>query len=94
MITKTPLRSCCGGKAYILQLQKPIRKDHMEAFEKIGYETPPVYKKAGLFYVQKKGLVATAPYGSTKIQLRISNRTANAIIVEFENLLDELTKNV
>lgn len=93
MITKTTLRSCCGGKAYILQLQKPIRKDHMESFEKAGYETPAIYKKAGLFYVQKKGLAATASYGSTKIQLRVNNRTANAIIVEFENLLDSLTKN-
>lgn len=91
MITRHILKSCCGGKSYILQTEKPVKKSHISTFEKSGYLVPSHYNKAGLFFVQKNGLIATAPFGSTKIQIRASGRIGVNLITEFETLLDELT---
>lgn len=92
MITKHVIKSCCGGtKSFIFQTQKAVRKQHIETFEKSGYVTLPHYVKSGLFYIQKKGLIATASFGSTKIQVRCSTANAAELLAEFEKILDELT---
>lgn len=91
MIIKHAIKSCCGGgKAFIFQTQSPVRKNHIEAFEKAGFVTLPHYVKSGLFYIQRGGLVATASFGSTKIQVRCANANAD-IMAQFEKILDELT---
>ena len=91
LIVKHAIKTRCGGgRSFIFQTQTPVRKNHIEAFEKAGFVTLPHYVKSGLFYIQRGGLVATASFGSTKIQVRCSNSSAD-IIAKFEQILDELT---
>ena len=89
MITKHTVRSCCGKLSYIFQTQKPVTKGHIADFEQAGFVAPPHYQKAGLFFVQKKGFVATAAYGSTKIQVTVSNNS-KVFLTEFETVLNRL----
>jgi len=90
-IKKHVLKSCCGGKSFVFELESAISKSHIAAFQKNGYTAPALYTKAGLFYVQKKGLTATSSFGSTKIQVKAGKR-ALAVLDDLEQLLDELTK--
>jgi len=90
VIKKQVLKVCCGGKSVIFHTQTAVKKPHIQAFEKAGYATLPHFYKAGLFYVQKGGLNATSSFGSTKVQVRCSDKY-NQALDDFEQLLDKLT---
>ena len=72
--------------------QKAVKKPHLDKFTSAGYVVPYKYVKAGLFYVQKNGLTATASLGSTKIHVKATNAHAVKLMDEFEKLLDDLTR--
>jgi len=93
MITRHIIKACCGNKSYIFETQKPIMKNHLDAFEKAGYLVPKQFINIGLFYVQNKGLIATTSFGSTRFQVRCSARNADDLLNAFEQLLDS-TVNV
>lgn len=64
------IKSCCGAKGYIFELDSPVSKMALSIFKGEGYKTSDVYDRVGVFYVEKNGMVATGPYGGTKIQVR------------------------
>jgi len=89
VITKQIVKSCCGSKSLIFTTEKPVKKIFLDRFQQEGYLAH--FSKVGLFYVQRRGLIATGSYGSTRIQVRCS--PANEILIgEFEKLIDELTR--
>lgn len=90
MISRHLVKSCCGGKSYIFDLDKPIKQSHLESFHKAGYKTPAHFVKAGLFYVQIKGLTATSSFGTRKLQVKSSGKDAETLLDNFEKLLNEL----
>jgi hypothetical protein len=72
MIRKTRVQSCCGSEAFVYELDHPIDHTHLNAFLLLGWTSPPHYKKAGVFFVENKGVMATAPFGSKRINAKIS----------------------
>jgi hypothetical protein len=64
------VKSCCGGKGYIFELDVPISKAALSTFKSAGYKTSEVYTRVGVFFVEKNGLTASGPYGGTKMQVR------------------------
>ena len=63
---------CCGSTAYVVELEKPIRKNHVPAFINAGYLVPEHYTNLGLFYSKKDGLIATCCFDRTSINVRCS----------------------
>ena len=64
------IKSCCGAKGYIFELDSPVSKMALSVFKNEGYKTSEVYTRVGVFYVEKNGLTASGPYGGTKMQVR------------------------
>jgi hypothetical protein len=89
MIKRHHVKSCCGSKGYIFETDKPIKKCHLGAFKAAGYLSPPHYNKVGVFYAEHKGLVATASFGSTRIQVRCSSGRCRQLLDSFANLLEQ-----
>jgi hypothetical protein len=69
---RTLVKSCCGSKGYIFELDAPITKTALNTFRQEGFGSSETYTRVGVFYVEKNGLIATGPYGGTKIQVRCS----------------------
>jgi hypothetical protein len=70
MITRHFIKSCCGGKGYVFELDKPISKQALEVFKQEGFNTSDVYTRVGVFFVEKQGITASGPFGGTKMQVR------------------------
>jgi len=69
---RTLVRSCCGSKAYIFEIDGPLAKSALATFKQEGFTSSETYTRVGIFYVEKNGLIATGPYGGTKFQVRCS----------------------
>ncbi len=88
-VAKQVVKSCCGSNAIILQPEKPIKKYQVEVFRAAEYSIPASFYDAGIFYVQRNNLIASASFGTAKISLRTSKSTSEAEINEFINLLEQ-----
>lgn len=84
MVRRHFVQSCCGGKGYLFELDKPVTRESIQIFIREGYVTSEVYLKVGVFHIQRQGLIASGPFGGTKIQVRC-NGAANCHL-----LLDHL----
>lgn len=92
MIKKHTVKSCCGSKSFIFEIDTPISKAHLEQFSKLGYLTPGQFTRSGIFYVQKQGLIARASFGTTKISVVCNSKSCQQLLAEFETTLDDFTK--
>jgi hypothetical protein len=88
------IKSCCGNKSFIFETEKPVKKIHLDTFRKSGYLVPEHFVNVGLFYVQFEGLIATAAFGSTRIQIRCNSRNSDELLSKFQLLLDQTTLSV
>lgn len=66
------IKSCCSGKGYILELDKPLSKSNLSFFKKAGYTISNMYTNVGVFFVEKGGMTASSPFGSMKLNIRCS----------------------
>jgi len=78
----------------VFEADTPVKKLHLDKFKQKGFSAPPHFIKAGLFYVHKKGITATASFGQKRIQVQASGKNAEALLNEFEKILDELTRKL
>lgn len=92
MIVRHAVKSCCGSKAFIFETETAVNKNHLEKFKSLGYIAAEQYTKAGMFCVTFQGLVATASFGATRINIRCSSANCENLLNSFENTLDELTR--
>lgn len=83
MITRHIVKSCCGSSGLVFETDKPIRKSQIHLFKEAGYLVPENFLNAGLFYVQKEFLIATASFGSTKISVRCNGEKCSQLLDEF-----------
>ncbi|NJO18368.1 MAG: hypothetical protein HC877_22340 [Thioploca sp.] len=90
-IKKSAVASCCGRKKWIFQTESFVMRDHVEALRKHGFNAPTHMANAGMFFVEKRGLVASCPMGSNKIQIQCTLADCNQVMHEFETLIDKLT---
>lgn len=93
-INKHRIKSCCGGQSWLYETDTPVKKNHIDIFKQKGYSSPDHFAKAGLFYVQIRGLVATSSFGNRKIQIKVSGKDIGTLLDNFEKVLDELTKSL
>lgn len=63
-------KACCGGGGYTFVLDVPINKRALSAFQDAGYRTSDVYTKVGVFFIEKRSVTASGPFGGTKIHVR------------------------
>jgi hypothetical protein len=77
-------KACCGGKGYVFELDSPVSKTVLSAFQEAGFTTAESYTRIGVFFVKKDGLTCNGPFGGTKMQVRCGG-TANC-----SQLLDHL----
>ena len=87
---RTLVKSCCGSKGYIIELDAPISKAALSTFKQEGFNSSETYTRVGVFYVEKNGLVANGPYGGTKIQVRCGGSANCAQLLD--NLENTFTK--
>ena len=88
-IKRRVIQACCGRKSFIFEIEKPIRKFQISILEGAGYSAPDNFKKAGIFYVRKGNLVATASYGTRMVKIRCHGNTCAEQLDQFENILEQ-----
>jgi len=94
MITRHLVKSCCGSSGFIFETDKPIRKNQVKVFMEAGYLVPENFLAAGLFYVQKEFLIATASFGANKISVRCNGERCSELMDQFQILLDKAINTV
>lgn len=88
MIKKRVVKSCCGGKSWLYETENPVNKIHLEEFLTHGFSTSPHFMKSGIFYIQKKTLIASCSFGTRKVTVRSSGQ--ELVLTEFEQLLETI----
>lgn len=88
MITRHIVKSCCNSNGFIFEIDKPIRKSQMKIFQEAGYLVPETFLAAGLFYVQKEFLIATASFGANKISVRCNGDKCSDYLDQFQSHLE------
>jgi len=83
------VKSCCGSRSFIFEVDKPIRKFQLSVFTDAGYAAPPSFKSAGIFYVRGFGIVATSSFGARKISVKCSGGQCSSQLDKFSALLDQ-----
>lgn len=89
MITRHTVKSCCGSRTFIFETDKAVRKNQMQLFKDAGYLVPDNFYNAGLFYVQKGFLIATASFGATKLSVRCNGENCSDLLDAFSALLEQ-----
>lgn len=89
MITRHIVKSCCGSSGLVFETDKPIRKSQINIFKEAGYLVPENFLNAGLFYVQKEFLIATASFGANKISVRCNGEKCHQLMDELHLLLEK-----
>lgn len=70
---------------------RPVRRNHVDLFQKSGFQCPENYIKSGLLYARKDGLIATCTFGICNINVRCNGQhNCNQIIDEFEGILKQI----
>ena len=88
-IIRHKVQSCCGHNSFIFECNKPVKKNCVEHFRKAGYITPQNFIISGVFYVAIKNLIATAAFGSTRIQIKCYGNNCRQLMDDFAILLDQ-----
>lgn len=83
MITRHNVKSCCGSSGMIFEMDRPIRRSQMNVFKQADYHIPANYEEAGLFYVQKQFLIATASFGANRINIRCNGANCSELLDQF-----------
>lgn len=83
-MTRTQTKGCgCGGsRGYVLELDQPISKSILSVFKQSGYKILETHVKVGVFFVEKGGLTASAPFGGKKIQVRCSGSVNCSLLTD------------
>jgi len=89
MITRHLVKSCCGSNGLVFEMDKPIRKFQIKIFKEAGYLVPENFLAAGLFYVQKEFLIATASFGANKISVRCNGDKCPSYLDDFQACLEK-----
>lgn len=81
------VKSCCGNSTTIIEVDKPLRKYQVDVFRNAGYIIPDNFYNSGVFYAQKGGLIATASFGTNRINIRVTGNGQD-LVPEFSQLLE------
>lgn len=87
---KHQVRSCCGKAKQLWELDAPVMKQHSEAFKEAGFVVPAHLFRGGMFYVEWKGLVAVAPFGSAKLSIRCGSKDCQEQLAHLESMLEKV----
>ena len=85
---RTTTGSCCNSVSHLFETNKPILKKQLSFFRDAGYLLPHHFTTSGIFYVQKKALIATGSFKTTRISVRCSGLTCADKLDDFEATLD------
>lgn len=91
-LTKKKLESCCGSEAYTYILKTPILKKHVKLFEDEGFRILSHFFKSGMLQATKKGLIVTAMFGSSNLNVRCSGKNCTALWDDFDRVVGAVEK--
>lgn len=88
MVQRRVTKACCGRKSIVMTLTSPVRRHHIDRFQKAGFQCPENYIKSGLLYARKDGFIGTATFGICNVNVRCNGQhNCQQIIDEFEGIL-------
>src|SRR5690554_3195887 len=88
------IKSCCGGKGYVFELDVPLSKALLDTFKQAGYRTTDNYSNVGVFFVQKDGLTASGPFGAMRVQVRCGgSANCSQLVDNLENTFKVYEQN-
>lgn len=76
----------------MVELPRCLLKPDLDFFLKQGYTSPKYYGDAGIFYVQKQGLVANCAFGSARLSVKCGGNQCEMLKEEFLKLLEKVTE--
>lgn len=82
--------SKCSKQQLLLETNFPIMKEHLEYFIKNNYKDIKSYSNSGIFYIEDANLIAIAPFGTNRIQIKCKNSNCSASL----DILEDLIKNI
>lgn len=65
---------CCGKTNFNLDLERPIKRDNLSLFTSNGFVESPKFIKAGIFYVEDSGIIASGTFGAKRINIQTKSK--------------------
>lgn len=84
--------SCCGSKALILQIDKPVQRLHLQQLRQLGYQISEYYEKAGVLYLSEGSLIFRGAFGTCRFQINCNGADCSEKIEKLKNILAEIIK--
>jgi len=76
------VKSCCGSSSIILELDTQVSKSFLIAFRQHGYAVNEMYTKVGVFWIERGGLSASAPFGSSKLSVKCHQSVNCSLLID------------
>ena len=90
-IKRHEIPACCGKKQTILELPFALMREHIEAFSAV-FRVSERHSKFGILSMQDRNLLATAPFGTNRLNLKCKNADCKDSIESLERIIETLTK--
>lgn len=84
------IKACCGRKAVIYRVDRPLSKDTIASFVKIGFNESAHFTSSGILYVDNLDFILTGPLGSDRLQVKCKKPNCDQNLNDFEQLLQQL----
>lgn len=91
VVIKHEIQSCCGNKAFLWEIPKPIRRENLQKFIDAGFSAPLSFAEVGIFYIEKDGLIVSGAYLNTKLNLRLTKgKDCTKVLTDFETIIESM----
>src|SRR5271163_2709508 len=84
---KTPSKCNCAKPQVFLEFNYPMEVEDLAYFVAGGFRGVKSYLDIGIFYIEDINLIALAPFGTNKLQIKCKNTACEPSIVKLEALL-------
>lgn len=84
------IKACCGKTKINIKLEGSILQIHLNIFSLNGFDENGTYTNAGMFYVENKDLLITAPFGSNLLKIKCKNKDCDIGIKNLEKIIELL----
>jgi hypothetical protein len=90
LIKETIVSSCLGSKTRLWNLEKPIKKHHLQTVKQHGYLVPAHFELSGVAYLQKNYLIATGVINSKTLKISCNGQKCEESFKELKELLEKI----
>lgn len=80
----------CAKEQFLLEINKPFDKLDLQFFTNSDFMENKTYNNLGLLYVESVDLVAIAPFGSNRMQIKCKTSNCSNNIIKLEEILAKM----